>query len=223
VTTDTEREARTQESYPKSKPWTLRRGGGVAAVLCGTLLLTWGYLHGNIALSSSEPIVAAAMDVLLGTLLLVGLVGMCAWWWEGPKGLLGAMGFVLGFAGAALSVAHGLHAFVSASGLAEPAPWYVYERAATGIPAKVLRWVPVLPLAMTTVGIGSVRTGALGGWGSVPLVMGLFGGAYVLTDSGAVLGLGYGHVTFGVVYGLGWIVLGCLLWTERTAPKSHHD
>jgi hypothetical protein len=191
-------------------------------VLGGTLLVTWGYLHGNIALSSSGPIVAATMNFLVETLLLVGLGGLCAWWWEGPKGLLGAIGFVVGFAGAALSVAHGIHALISASGLAEPAPWYVYERAATGIPAKVFRWVPVLPIGMVAVGIGSVRTGALGGWGLLPLVMGLFDEAYLLTDSGVVLGIDYAHVTFGVGYSLGWIGMGCLLWPKRigTTPTT---
>jgi hypothetical protein len=190
-------------------------------VLGGTLLVTWGYLHGNIALSSSGPIVAAAMGFLVDTLLLVGLVGLCAWWWGGPKGLLGAAGFVVGFAGAALSVTHGIHALISASGLAEPAPWYVYERAATGLPAKVFRWFPMLPIGMATVGIGSMRTGALGGWGLLPLVMGLFGGAYQLTDLGDVLRIGYAHVMFGVVYSLGWIVLGCLLWLKRSATNPH--
>jgi hypothetical protein len=188
-------------------------------VLGGTLLVTWGYLHGNIALSSSGPIVAAAMGFLVDTLLLVGLVGLCAWWWGGPKGLLGAAGFVVGFAGAALSVTHGIHALISASGLAEPAPWYVYERAATGLPAKVFRWFPMLPIGMATVGIGSMRTGALGGWGLLPLVMGLFGGAYQLTELGGVLRIGYAHVMFGVVYSLGWIVLGCLLWLKRSATN----
>jgi len=139
----------------------------------------------------------------------------------GPKGLLGAVGFVVGFAGAALSVTHGIHALISASGLAEPAPWYVYERAATGLPAKVFRWFPMLPIGMATVGIGSMRTGALGGWGLLPLVMGLFGGAYQLTDLGGVLRIGYAHVMFGVVYSLSWIVLGCLLWLKRTATNPH--
>ena len=192
-------------------------------MLGGTLLVTWGYLHGNIALSSSGPIVAAAMAFLVDTLLLVGLVGLCAWWWEGRASLLGAVGFVVGFAGAALGVTHGIHALISASGMAEPDPWYVYVRAATGLPAKVFRWFPMLPIGMATVGIGSVRTGALGGWGLLPLAMGLFGGAYLLTDSGAVLGIGYAHVMFGVVYSLGWIVLGCLLWTKRTTTNSHHN
>ena len=190
-------------------------------MLGGTLLVTWGYLHGNIALSSSGPIVAAVMGVLVDTFLLVGLVGLCAWWWEGRTGLLGAVGFVVGFAGAALSVTHGIHVLISASGLGEPAPWYVYERAVTGLPAKVFRWIPMLPIGMATVGIGSIRAGALGGWGPLPLVMGLLGGAFQLTDSGGVFRLGYAHVVFGVVYSLGWIVLGCLLWPKRTATNAH--
>ena len=135
--------------------------------------------------------------------------------------MLGAAGFMVGFAGAALSVTHGIHALISASGLAEPAPWYVYERAATGLPAKVFRWFPMLPIGMATVGIGSMRTGALRGWGLLPLVMGLFGGAYQLTDLGGVLMIGYAHVMFGVVYSLGWIVLGCLLWLKRSATNPH--
>jgi hypothetical protein len=190
-------------------------------VLGGTLLVTWGYLHGNIAFSSSGPIVAAVMVVLVNTLLLVGVVGLCAWWWEGRTGLLGAVGFVVGFAGAALSVTHGIHVLISASGLGEPDPWYVYVRAATGLPAKVLGWFPMLPIGMATVGIGSMRTGALGGWGPLPLVMGLFGWAYQLTDSGGVFRLGYAHVMFGVVYSLGWIVLGYLLWPKRSATNPH--
>ena len=91
-------------------------------MLGGALLVTWGYLHGNIALPSSGPIIAGAISFLVDALLLVGLVGLCAWWWEGPKGLLGAVGFVVGLAGAALSVTHDIHALISASGLAEPAP-----------------------------------------------------------------------------------------------------
>ncbi len=114
----------------------LRRWGGAGAALGGALFAVWGYLHGNIALSSGPP-VAAAMGLLIDTLLLVGVVGLCAWWWEGRTDLLGAVGFVLVFAGVALSVAHGIHAFVTASGIAKLAPWWVYVRAANGLPTYV--------------------------------------------------------------------------------------
>jgi hypothetical protein len=76
-----------------------RRWGGTGAALGGALFAVWGYLHGNIVLSSA-PVVVATMDLLIGTLLLVGVVGLCAWWWEGRTGWLGAVGFVLCFAGA---------------------------------------------------------------------------------------------------------------------------
>jgi hypothetical protein len=176
----------------------------------------WGYLHGNIALSSGT-LLAAAMDLLIDTLLLVGL---CAWWWEGRTGRLGAVGFVFAFSGAALSVAHGIHAFVTASGIAEPAPWYVFVRAVLGLPAYVFRWLPLLPVGMVAIGIGSIRLGALGGWGILPLAMGLLGGAYHLTDAGGVLETGFAHVPFGAGYSLGWVFVGCLLWTQGTATNT---
>lgn len=190
-------------------------------MLGGALFVTWGYLHGTITLSSLGPIFAPVTGFLIDTLLLVGLVGLCTWWWEGRTDWLGAVGFVVGFGGAALSVTHGIHALISASGMAEPAPWYVYVRATTGLPAKVVQWFPTLPIGMAIVGIGSIRTGALGGWGFLPLVVGLFGEAYQLTDSGSILRLGYAHLVFGVVYSLGWVVLGCLLWPKRTRTNRH--
>ena len=49
-------------------------------------------------------------------------------------------------------------------GIAEPAPWWVYVRAAGGLPARVVRWLPVLPAGMVAEGVGSIRSGALGGW-----------------------------------------------------------
>jgi hypothetical protein len=179
----------------------------------------WGYVHGNIA-PPSAPVVAAAMGLLIDALLLAGLVGLWAWWWEGPTGWLGAAGFVLGFFGAALSVAHGIHAFVTASGIAEPAPWWVYVRAAGGLPARVVRWLPVLPAGMVAVGVGSIRSGALGGWGILPLATGLLGAAYHLTDSGGVIGIGFAHVPLGAAHSLGWVLLGFLLWTEGTATHA---
>jgi hypothetical protein len=117
-------------------------------------------------------------------------------------------------------VAHGIHAFVTASGIAEPAPWWVYVRAASGLPARVVRWLPVLPAGMVAVGVGSIRSGALGGWGILPLAIGLLGAAYHLTDSGGVFGIGFAHVPLGAAHSLGWVLLGFLLWTEGTATHA---
>jgi hypothetical protein len=53
--------------------------------------------------------------------------------------------------------------------------------------------------------------------------MGLFGWAYELTDSsGAVVETGFPHVLFGVVYSLGWVIVGGLLWSKGTerSPSS---
>ncbi len=180
----------------------------------------WGYLHGNIALSSA-PVVGAAMALLIDILLLAGVAGLYAWWWQGQTGWLGTVGFVLCFAGAGLNVAHGVHAFVIASGIAEPAPWYVYTRAVLGLPASVFYWLPILPVGLATVGIGSIPLGALGGWGILPLAMGLLGGAYQLTDAGGGLGTSFAHVPFGAGYSLGWVFVGWLLWTQDTATDAY--
>ena len=148
-------------------------------------------------------------------LFLVGLVGLCARYWEGRGSWIGAAVFALGFAGAALAVAHGIHNIFSASGVVEMAPWYVYVRATTGLPADLVGWIPWLSYGLMLVGIDSIDTGALGGWSSLPLAMGLFGWAYKLTDSGAIE-MGLAHVLLGGLYGLSWLVLGCLLWSEAT-------
>ena len=197
-----------------------RRWGGTGAALGGALFAVWGYLHGNIVLSSA-PVVVATMDLLIGTLLLVGVVGLCAWWWEGRTGWLGAVGFVLCFAGAGLDVAHGIHAFVIAGGMAEPAPWYVFVRAVLGLPAYVFDRVPILPVGMVAVGVVSIRSGALGAWGILPLAVGLLGGVYQLTDAGGVFETGFAHVLVGAGYSFGWVFLGCLLWTHGTATKAY--
>ena len=192
-------------------------------MLGGTLFAAWGYLHGNIALSHfGGAAAAAAAGLLINVLFLVGLAGLCARFRRGGGGLIGAAGFVLGFAGAALDVAHGVHGVVSASGAATVAPWYAYVRAATGLPAALVGWLPWLSYGLMLVGIDSVRTGALGGWGTLPLAMGLFGWAYRLTDSGAIEA-GFAHVLLGALYSLSWVVLGSSLWsvaTERTARTT---
>jgi hypothetical protein len=120
-----------------------------------------------------------------------------------------------------LDVAHGICVFVTAAGIAEPAPWYVIVRAVLGLPAYVFDWVPILPVGMVAVGIGSIRSGALGAWGILPLAVGLLGGAYQLTDAGGVFGIGFAHVPLGAAHSLGWVLLGCLLWTQGTATQAY--
>jgi hypothetical protein len=191
----------------------------VGAVLGGALFAVWGYLHGNIVLSSA-PVVVAAMDLLVGTLWLVGVVGLCAWWWEGRTGWIGAIGFVFGFVGAALSVAHGILSLVTASGITETPTWYEYVWGSIKVPTEVFGWFPILPVGLVAVGIGSIRLGALGGWGILPLAMGLLGGAYQITDADGVFEAGFAHVAFGAGYSLGWVFLGWLLWRGGTATYA---
>jgi hypothetical protein len=116
-----------------------------------------------------------------------------------------------------LDVAHGIHAFVIAGGIAEPAPWYVFVRAVLGLPAYVFDRVPILPVGMVAVGIGSIRSGALGAWGILPLAVGLLGGAYQLTDAGGVFETGFAHVLVGAGYSFGWVFWAA--YSGRTAQQ----
>lgn len=60
------------------------------------------------------------------------------------------------------------------------------------------------------------------GWCPLPLAMGPFGWGYLLSDSGGVAEARSAHVLFGVLFGLGWVVLGYLLWSEgiKDAPAE---
>jgi hypothetical protein len=73
------------------------------------------------------------------------------------------------------------------------------------------------------VGVGSIRLGALGGWGILPLSIGLLGAAYHLTDSGGLFGIGFAHVPLGAAHSLGWVLLGFLLWMQGTAQQAYNS
>ncbi len=146
VTVNTrEGEASTKEGYLTSLA--LRRRGGAGATLGGALFAD--------------------------TLLLVGVVGLCAWWWEGRTGWLGS---------------GGLRVRVLRSG-AERGAWRPRfrnrqrHRGAAGSLVRlcpgshrltgrhVVPLFPMLPVGLVAVGIGSIRLGALGGYGTLPLAI----------------------------------------------------
>jgi hypothetical protein len=189
----------------------MERGG---AVLFGTLFVAWGYFHGNIALSYFSAVLSGAMSLLINVLLLVELVGLGTWWREGRASWLGEAGFLCAFGRALLGVAHGIYGIISATGIVDTAPWYVYVRTLTGLPPKVFGRLPGVPIGLATVGVASIRAKALEGWAPLPLATGLFGWAYELTDSGVVVETGFAHSLVGVLYGLGWVG-----WAAYPGPK----
>ena len=71
----------------------------------------------------------------------------------------------------------------------------------------------------------TVRSEWSRGTGAVVLATGVFGWIYNLTDSGAVLEARSVHVGFGLLFSLGWVVLGVRLLAAgtRRAPRPQAD
>ena len=73
---------------------------------------------------------------------------------------------------------------------------------------------------LTLTGIATVRSRWSRGTGAVVLATGVFGWVYDLTDSGAVLEARSVHIGFGLLFSLGWVVLGVGLLAAGTMRAS---
>jgi succinate dehydrogenase/fumarate reductase flavoprotein subunit len=69
---------------------------------------------------------------------------------------------------------------------------------------------------LTLMGVDTVRSEWSRRTGAVVLATGVFGWVYNLTDSGAVLEARSVHVGFGLLFSLGWVVLGVGLLAAGT-------
>jgi hypothetical protein len=92
-----------------------------------------------------------------------------------------------------------------------PVCFYLAER---GMPQHLLNWVPDICTALIGVGAAVLSAKALGRWSVVPLVGGLGGWAFYVTDFGSTVGLFIANIAFGVLFGLSWVGLGYILWQQ---------
>jgi hypothetical protein len=199
----------------------------VAAALAGVLFLTWGYLHtGGAYQAYGDPYqpyldtIIAALAVLVPALFFAGLAGLARLHARVGRhavlllvALVATVGFVLAFCGAAVGVMRGIEgalvwydAYVAgrqnttAFGLL--VPWWI-------------EWTSLLFAGLTMVGVAALVTdeGArLRPSRALPLVMGVSGWAYYLTDLVGTPGEYWAHALFGVFFGLCWVGLGVLLF-----------
>jgi hypothetical protein len=173
------------------------------AILGGVLFLAWGYLHRKpdaVFLARTETplylrLLAFAVPVLFLTALIGLRVRLAAW-----MGTLERVGFVLAFSGSGLGAAQGA---LNTGPLIGPLNAYLLQ---TGVPYQLLGWLPPLLAGLVLVGTATVRTGALGRWSILPLVTGLCGWIYQLTDLSAELRAV--HVAYGVLFAMCWMGLG---------------
>ena len=88
-------------------------------------------------------------------------------------------------------------------------------------PHFLASWLLFMLTGLTLLGLATVRSGWSRGTGAVVLATGIFGWVYNLTDSGAVLEACSVHVGFGLLFSVGWVVVGVGLLAAGTkrAPR----
>src|ERR671921_2194292 len=172
----------------------LLRWCGFASLLGGVLFVVWGYIdRPNIPWNLIAVIHLLAFVV--PTLFLAAVVGLSVLW-QSRLGMLGWMGMALAVYAWGWSVVSAI--------VGEEWPDY--------LPG----WLLFMLAGLTLMGVARVRSGYSRGTGAVVLATGVFGWVYNLTDSGAVLEARSVHVGFGLLFSLGWVVLGVGLLAAGT-------
>jgi hypothetical protein len=174
----------------------------LGAISGGVLFLVWGYVHGNTALPTYFDALATVLKFIVPLLFLVGLASLCLQR-KGQAGWLGWLGFILCFCGSMWGI---LDAVVPAG------PWIARIVAERGLPGALAWWtswtVPLLT-GLTLIGVDAIVTAKSSQWWDVlPLVIGVFGWVYYVTDEHKVLSMPSLHIATGILFGLGWVALG---------------
>jgi hypothetical protein len=181
----------------------LRRSGGVGAILAGALFVAWGYLDQK----SAPPYFYALAHVLALIVPALFVVGLAALYSRCAKqtAWLGKTSIILGLIGSALGA---LKALVNMT-----VPSLHPHNVLLVLPLSV--WTPALFTGLLFAGLALAVTRALRRVGALLLVMGASGWIYYVTDSDAILQARPIHVAFGLLFSLGWVVLGLTLWSAE--------
>jgi hypothetical protein len=174
--------------------------GGALLLVPGHLYRVWGFV--------------ALIVPLLFSVALGGLYTTLTGRWK----VIGGTGLVLAVAGLFVALCGSVWAKVLP--VADVTPVCVYF-ARRGLPQYMLGWVSYLSTASVVVGLAVLRAKALGRWSVVPLVVGLIGGVFYVTDFGSTVGLLLANIVFGLLFGLSWVLLGYVLWSCRGMPARH--
>ena len=174
------------------------------------LFVAWGYLdQKNAPLYYGVIVVKLAVIVpALFTLGLAALWTQCA----GRAFRFTQTGIVVGLFGSALGTIRNLEDVAGQL-------WHSYAPT-TGYPALLLYiwvpivWAPMLLASLLLSGVGAIGEKRMRGLGTLLLAMGTCGWVYYFTDSGSLIEARSVHVGFGLLFSLGWVVLGLMLWAE---------
>jgi hypothetical protein len=200
-------------------PALLLRLGGVGAVLAGVLFVAWGYLHQKDAPLYYD-VVVDKLAVIVPTLFVLGLPAL----WRRGAGRafrFTQTGVVVGLTGAALATIRNLEDVAGHL-------WHTYAPT-TGYPTLLLHvwvpvvWVPMLLAGLLLSGVGLVGERGTRGLGALLLAMATCGWVYYFTDFGSTFEVRSVHVGFGLLFSLGWVVLGLMLWAEAARHARGPD
>jgi hypothetical protein len=176
--------------------------------LGGVLFVVWGYIdRPNIP----ENLVVAVIRVLafvVPTLFLAAVVGLSVLW-RSRLGMLGWMGMAL------VVYAWGWSVVEAIVGGGAVGAYFVQRE----WPHYLASWLWFMLTGLTLMGLATIRSGWSRGTGAVVLTTAVFGWVYNSTDSGALLEARSVHIGFGLLFSLGWVVLGVGLLgagTKRT-------
>ena len=165
----------------------------------GVLFVVWGYID-RPNIPENLKAVIHVLAFVVPTLFLAAVVGLSVLW-RSRLGMLGWMGMALAVYAWGWSVVGAI--------VGEEWPDYLSA------------WLLFMLTGLTLMGVAIVRSGWSRRTGAVVLATGVFGWVYNLTDSGAVLEARSVHVGFGLLFSLGWVVLGMGLLAASTkrAPR----
>jgi hypothetical protein len=181
----------------------------VAGVLGGVLFVVWGYID-RPNLSENREAVVHILSIVVPTLFLVAVVGLCVLQ-RRRLGVLGWMGLVLNVYG------WGWSAAVFAVG--KHFAWVFFAQRWWS--HYLHDWLALMVTGLILIGIATARGKPLGRMGASAVATGAFGWVYYLTDAGAVSEARSVHVGFGLLFSLGWVALGAgLLAAEGRRAQS---
>ncbi len=157
--------------------------------------MVWGYID-RPNIPETLKAVIHVLAFVVPTLFLVAVVGLSVLL-RSRLGMLGWMGMALAVYAWGWSV--------------------VGEIVGEEWPEYLPGWLLFMLTGLTLMGVAIARSGWSRGTGAaVVLATGVFGWIYNLTDSGAVLEARSVHVGFGLLFSLGWVVLGGVLLAAGT-------
>jgi hypothetical protein len=167
------------------------------------LFVVWGYIH-RPNIPETLKAVIHVLAFVVPTLFLAAVVGLFLLWGS-RLGMLGWIGMVLAVYAWGWSVVEAI--------VGEDWPDYLPS------------WLFFMFTGLTLMGVATVRSGWSRGTGALVLATGVFGWVYNLTDSGAILEARSVHVGFGLLFSVGWVVLGLGLLVAGTkrAPRPQAD